>query len=105
MLRVIRRAGSCLKEFLGEFVGEVVLTVAACLVVAGLALAFVRGWQRGPLVTGGVGGALLLLLVYGGWELLCPSRPGRRGPLAGAATAAFVLAVLLLVHGWPCDCL
>src|SRR5690348_9918465 len=61
-------------------VGEAVLTVVACLTVLGLALASVRGWGRSPLVTGGVGGAVLVFLGHGGRELLRPTRPGRRGP-------------------------
>jgi hypothetical protein len=34
VLRVIRGVGSFLKELLGELIGEVVLTVIACLAVA-----------------------------------------------------------------------
>ncbi|MFD5267486.1 hypothetical protein [Streptomyces sp. NPDC058335] len=96
--------GSFLKELLGELVGEVVLMVIACLAVAGLALAFVWGWEHSPLVTGGVGGALLAFLVYGGWELLRPSRPGRRGRLAGAAAATFAVAAVFITYAWSCNC-
>jgi lipopolysaccharide export LptBFGC system permease protein LptF len=71
--RVIRRVGSFLKELLRELAGEVVLTVVACLAVAGLAL----GMERSPLGTGGVGGGLLAFLGYGGCELLIP--PGQDG--------------------------
>ncbi|MFF3654176.1 hypothetical protein [Streptomyces olivochromogenes] len=82
---------------LEELAGEVVLTVVACLAVAGLGLAFVRGWESSPLITGGVGGALLVFLGYGGWELLRPARAGRRGRLAG-------VAALFVSYAWPCTC-
>lgn len=52
VLRVIRGIGSFLRDLLGELAGEVVLTLVACLAVVGLALAFVWGWERSPLVTG-----------------------------------------------------
>ncbi|MER6560784.1 hypothetical protein ABT300_24245 [Streptomyces sp. NPDC001027] len=104
MLRVIRGVGSLLKEFLEELVGEVLLTIIACVTVAGLAVAFVWGWERSPLVTGGAGGALLAFLVYGGWELLRPSKPGRRGRLAGAAAATFTVAIVFIAYAWSCTC-
>ncbi|MPY31566.1 hypothetical protein FNH09_09825 [Streptomyces adustus] len=96
--------GSFLKESLVELVGEVVLKVIACLTVGGLALAFVWGWERSPLVTGGLGGALLAFLGYGGWELVRPARPGRRGRLAGVAAATFAVAALLVAYAWSCKC-
>jgi len=101
---VIRGVGSFLKELLGELAGEVALTVTACLAVAGLALAFVWGWERSPLVTGGVGGALLASLSYGVWELLRPARPGRSGRLAGVAAATFAVAALFVAYAWSCNC-
>jgi hypothetical protein len=101
---VIRGVGSFLREFLGELAGEVVLTVVSCLAVLGLALAFVWGWERSPLLTVGVGGAVLAFLGYGGWELLRPARPGRRGRLAGAAGATFALAAVLIGYASSCGC-
>ncbi|WP_371646617.1 hypothetical protein [Streptomyces mirabilis] len=89
---------------LEELAGEFLLTVVACLAVAGLALAFVRGSESSPLITGGVGGALLVFLGYGGWELLRPARPGRRGRLAGVAAATFAVAALFVAYAWPCTC-
>ncbi|MFJ9537109.1 hypothetical protein ACIRPX_07625 [Streptomyces sp. NPDC101225] len=96
--------GSFLKELLAEIVGEVVLSVIACIALAGLALAFVWGWGRSPLVTGGLGGALLAFLGYGGWELRRPARPGRRGRLAGVAAATFAVAALFVAYAWSCNC-
>ncbi|MFB7336918.1 hypothetical protein ACFC00_35655 [Streptomyces adustus] len=96
--------GSFLKESLVEFAGEVVLKVIACLVVGGLALVFVWGWDRSPLVTGGTGGALLVFLGYGGWELVRPVRPGRRGRLAGVAAATFAVAAFFVAYAWSCKC-
>ncbi|WP_157839923.1 hypothetical protein [Streptomyces megasporus] len=102
--RVIRGIGSFSREFLGEFIGEAVLTVVACLTVLGLALVFVWGWERGPLVTGGAGGAALVFLGYGGWELLRPARPGRRGRLAGVAGIAFTVAAVFVGYASSCGC-
>lgn len=104
VLRVIRGVGSFLRELLGELLGEAALTVVACLAVAGLALAFVWGWERSSLVTGGVGGALLAFLGYGGWELLRSPKPGRSGRLAGVAAATFAVAALLIAYAWSCNC-
>ncbi|MFE7167115.1 hypothetical protein [Streptomyces sp. NPDC057616] len=101
---MIRGVGSFLKELLGELTGEVVLTVIACLALAGLALAFVWGWERSPLITGGIGGALLAFLGYGGWELLRLARPGRRGRLAGVAATTFAVAALFVTYAWSCNC-
>ncbi|MET7784047.1 hypothetical protein ABZU94_39450 [Streptomyces mirabilis] len=101
---MIRGVGSFLKELLEELVGEAVLTVLACLAVVGLALGFVWGWERSPLVTGGVGGAALALLGHGGWELLRPARPGRRGRLAGVAAATFAVAAAFIAYAWSCTC-
>jgi len=101
---VIRSVGSFLRELLEEFVGEAVLTVVACLAVLGLALAFVWGWGRSPLATGGAGVALLVFLGYGGWELLRPAKPGRRGRLAGAAAGTFAVAALFVVYASSCGC-
>ena len=105
VLRVIRGVGSFLRELLEELVGEVVLTVVACLAVAGLALAFVWGWERSPLVTGVGGGALLAVLGYGGWELLRPTKPGsRHSRLAGVAAARLAVAAVSIVYARSCQC-
>ncbi|MER7683495.1 lysine transporter LysE [Streptomyces sp. NPDC097610] len=101
---MIRGIGSFLKEFLVELVGEAVLTLVACCAVAGLALAFVRGWEHSPPLTEGAGGALLVFLGYGGWELLRPARPGRRGRVAGVAAAAFAVAALFIAYAASCTC-
>ncbi|MCT9106123.1 hypothetical protein N4G69_10855 [Streptomyces mirabilis] len=101
---MIRGIGSFLKELLEELAGEAVLTVVACLAVAGLAWAFVWGWERSPLVTGGASGALLAFLGYGGWELLRPARPGRRGRLAGVAAATFAVVAAFIAYAWSCTC-
>ncbi|MFD5016703.1 hypothetical protein [Streptomyces chartreusis] len=103
-MRVIRGIGSFLNELLMEIAGGVVLTLVACLVLAGLAVAFVWGWGRSPLVAGGVGGALLAFLGYGGWELLRPARPGRRGRLAGAAATTLTVTVVFVVYASSCNC-
>ncbi|MEW2117273.1 hypothetical protein AB0945_19195 [Streptomyces sp. NPDC005474] len=101
---MVRAVGSCLKELLGEIAGELVLPFVVCLAVAGVLLVSYEGWKRGPLVTGGLGGVLLVFLGYGGWELLRPRRPGRRGRLAGAAAAAFAGAALFVFYAWSSGC-
>lgn len=103
-LRVIRGIGSFLKELLEEAVGEVVLTLVACLAVVGLAVAFIWGWERSPLISGSVGGGFLAFLAYGAWELLRPAKPGRRGRLAGAAATTFGVAALLIAYAVSCSC-
>lgn len=104
VLRVVRGVGSFLKELLGELVGEVMLTAVACLAVAGLALAFVWGWERNPLATAGTGGVLLAFLGYGAWELFRPARPGRRGRLAAVAAVTFAVTAVLIAYAWSCNC-
>ncbi|WP_051735459.1 hypothetical protein [Streptomyces sp. NRRL B-3229] len=101
---MIRGVGSFLKELLGEIAGEVVLTVIACLAMAGVALAFVWGWERSPLITGGIGSALLAFLGYGGWELFRPAKPGRRQRLAGMTATTFAAAALFFAYTWSCNC-
>ncbi|MFG1665201.1 hypothetical protein [Streptomyces sp. Y7] len=104
MVRVIRGVGSFLKELVEELVGEAVLTLLACVAVLGLALAFIWGWERNSLVTMAVGGPSLAFLGYGAWEFFRPSRPGKRGRLAGAAAATFAVAAGLVAYAWSCDC-
>ncbi|MFJ1873191.1 lysine transporter LysE [Streptomyces sp. KS_5] len=103
-MRVIRGVGSFLNELLMEIAGGVVLSLVACLVLAGLAVAFVWGWGRSPLLAGGVGGALLAFLGYGGRELLRPPKPGRRGRLAGAAATTLTVTVVFVVYATSCNC-
>ncbi|MCX5265292.1 hypothetical protein [Streptomyces sp. NBC_00199] len=97
--------GRVLREFLVEALGELVLTAVACLAVGTTAVAFVWGWERGSLVAGGVGVVLLVFIGYGGWELLRPPKPGRRGRLAGVAAATTTVAALLFAYAWSCGCL
>lgn len=47
---------------------------------------------------------MLAFLGYGGWELLRPARPGRRGRLAGVAAATFAVAALFIAYAWSCTC-
>ncbi|MGW1542976.1 hypothetical protein ACWCPM_22505 [Streptomyces sp. NPDC002309] len=87
-----------------EAVGEAVLTVVSCIAVLGLAMAFFWGWTRNPLAAGGVGGALLAFLAYGGWELMRTPATVRRGRPAGAAAVAFVVAIVIVVYSLDCYC-
>jgi hypothetical protein len=47
---------------------------------------------------------LLAFVGYGGWELLRPARPGRRGRLAGVAAATFAVVTLFIAYTWSCGC-
>ncbi|MFJ4473051.1 hypothetical protein ACIP2X_36940 [Streptomyces sp. NPDC089424] len=88
-----------------EAVVEVVLTVICCLAVAVLVVTFVMGWELNRLAAGGAGGAVLVFLGYGGWELMRSSETTRRpGRLAGAAVVTFVAAVVFVVYGLSCGC-
>jgi hypothetical protein len=102
--RVLRRIGSLSRELAEEAVGELVLSVLACLILSGVVLAFVWGWRRSQLATGGVAGAVLIFLGYGGWELLRPTRPGRHGRLAVVAATVFSGAVVVFVYALNCGC-
>ncbi|WP_105971651.1 hypothetical protein [Streptomyces geranii] len=98
-----------MKELLEELLGEAVVTLLVCFLALSLllvlALAFVWGWGYSPLAAGGVGGAVLVFLAYGGWELLRPAKPGRPGRLARAATATFTVAALFAAYAWTsCNC-
>jgi hypothetical protein len=75
-----------------------------CSILAGLALAFAWGWVRSPLATGGVAGAVLVFLGYGGWELFRPAKPGRRGRLAVVAGGMFSVAVVIFIYAFDCSC-
>lgn len=102
--RVLRGIGSFLRELVEDAVGELVLTVLACSLLAGLALAFAWGWGRDPIATGGVAAAVLVFIGYGGWELLRPTKPGRRGRLAAVAGGVFSVAVVLFLYASSCGC-
>lgn len=104
VLRVIRGVGSFLKELLGELAGEAVLTVIACLAVAGPALA-----SSGD---GSAARSSPAVRVASCWpssataagSCFAPGRPGRRGRPAGAAAAMFAGAALFVACAWSCDC-
>lgn len=103
--RVCRRIGSGVAEFVGEAVLEGLLTIVSCLVLAGLALAFLWGLGHSPVVTGAVTVAAVVFLGYGGWVVLRPAaKRRRRGWLAGAAGAVFTVAVVVAVYGSSCGC-
>jgi hypothetical protein len=91
-------------EFLGEAVLELLLTVAGCVLLAGVVFAFIWGWGRSPLLTGSLGGTVLAFLGYGAWEMFRPARPGRRGRLASAALAGFTAAAVFAFYASSCNC-
>ncbi|MFR9755813.1 lysine transporter LysE [Streptomyces sp. TR06-5] len=102
--RALRRIGSFLRELVGEAAAELVLTVLACIILSGLVLAFALGRRLNPLATGGAAGAVLVFLGYGGWELLRPTKPVRRGRLAVVAGAMFSVAVVVVLYASNCGC-
>ncbi|MEI5033918.1 hypothetical protein RB201_17590 [Streptomyces sp. S1A(2023)] len=98
--RVVRGIRSFVVDLVGETVLEMLLTLVSLCVVAVLASAFIWGWQRSPVLAGGVGGAVVLFLGYGAWEALRPARPGRNRRLAGAASLTFFVAVVIGFYAW-----
>lgn len=102
--RVVRKAGRAVGEFLGEAVLEALLTVVACVLLAGVVFVFLWGWGRSPLLTGGLGGTVLAFLGYGAWEMFRPARSGRRGRLAAAALASFTAAAVFAYFALSCNC-
>ncbi|MET7643068.1 hypothetical protein ABZS83_05370 [Streptomyces sp. NPDC005426] len=95
---------TCVVEFVVETVGELVLTAAACLLLAGLLVLSVWGWQRSPLITGGLAGLLAVFLCYGARELRRPAGTPRKGRLAAAAACTTTAAVVFALYASSCSC-
>lgn len=108
--RVAKRISEFLLETVGEAVAEVILTLLACALLAGLALIVYLSWSFSPRLTVAGAGLLSLFLAHGAWKIFRDPAKGRghRG-LAAATTTGFTLtaatAVFLLLYGAGCGCM
>ncbi|MEU1076016.1 MULTISPECIES: lysine transporter LysE [unclassified Streptomyces] len=102
--------GEFLVETVGEAVGEVILSVVACGLLACLVLLVYLSWSLSPRLTIAGTGVISLFLAHGAWRTFRASEKGRghRG-LAAVTTAAFTLtaitAVFLSAYASNCGCL
>ncbi|MFC8114980.1 lysine transporter LysE [Streptomyces sp. NPDC057305] len=110
----VRRVAKGISEFLletvGEAVAEVILTLLACALLAGLALIVYLSWSFSPRLTVAGAGLLSLFLAHGAWKIFRGPAKGRGyRALAAATTAGFTLtaatAVFLLLYGAGCGCM
>ncbi|MFE2850364.1 lysine transporter LysE [Streptomyces lavendulae] len=110
----VRRAAKGISEFLmetvGEAVAELVLTLLACALLAGLALIVYLSWSFSPRLTVAGAGLFSLFLAHGAWRIFRDPAKGRRQRrLATVTTAVFTLTaatgVFLLLYGTGCGCL
>ncbi|MEV7520344.1 lysine transporter LysE [Streptomyces sp. NPDC091371] len=107
--RIVKGFGEFLVEFVGEAVGELILTLVACALLAGLVLLAYLSWSFSPRLTVAGAGLLGLFLAHGAWRTFRGPAKGRRGRrLAAVTTAGFtvaaVTAVFLLLYGTGCGC-
>ncbi|MFD8026590.1 lysine transporter LysE [Streptomyces lavendulae] len=110
----VRRAAKAISEFLmetvGEAVAELVLTLLACALLAGLTLIVYLSWSFSPRLTVAGAGLFSLFLAHGAWRFFRdPAKGRRRRGLAAVPTAVFTLTaatgVFLLLYGTGCGCL
>ncbi|WP_406367923.1 lysine transporter LysE [Streptomyces sp. NBC_01546] len=110
----VRRAAKAIGEFLmetiGEAVAEVILSLFACALLAGLALIAYLSWSFSPRLTVAGAGLLGLFLAHGAWKTFRdPAKGRRRRGLAAMTTTGFTLtaatAVFLLFYATGCNCL
>ncbi|MCX5610014.1 lysine transporter LysE [Streptomyces sp. NBC_00047] len=109
----VRRAAKAIGEFLmetiGEAVAEVILSLFACALLAGLALIAYLSWSFSPRLTVAGAGLLGLFLAHGAWKTFRAAKGRRRRGLAAMTTTGFTLtaatAVFLLFYATGCNCL
>ncbi|MET7275694.1 lysine transporter LysE [Streptomyces flaveolus] len=109
----IRRAAKGVGEFLidtvGEAVGEVILTLLACLLLGCLVLIAYLSWFASPRLTVTGVGLLCCFLAHGAWQTVRTPAKGRRRGLAAVTAAGFTgaaaTALFLLLYAPGCDCL
>jgi hypothetical protein len=95
--------GGCLDGCLGDAIGEAVLGLLAC----GILAALVYGFVHAPLLTAGVLAPVGVFAGYGGWLMLRRSRRGARigGRVAVAAAVTVVVVVVVASYAVTCSCL
>ncbi|MEU7009824.1 lysine transporter LysE [Streptomyces sp. NPDC046332] len=99
----VRSVAKGVSEFLTETVGEIVLTLLATALLAGLVLAAWWSWSHSPRLTVGGGALLALLVAHGAWaRFRDPAVARRRRGLAAVTSAGFTAvaatAVFLLLY-------
>ncbi|MER8042835.1 lysine transporter LysE [Streptomyces sp. NPDC094032] len=93
-----------LAEFIGDAAVELIVQVLACLLLAGLVALAVWGWSMSPLLTGGAGGALVMVTGYGAWETLRGRARRRKGRLAAVAVVTFSVVAVFGFYALGCGC-
>lgn len=105
----VKGVAEFLTETVGEFVGEVVLSVLACALLAGLVGIAYLSWSVSPRGTLVGAGAFGLLFAHGAWRMYRKSakKRGHRA-LAAVTTTVFVVtcctAAFLLFYASGCSC-
>ncbi|MGG8410462.1 lysine transporter LysE [Streptomyces sp. 12297] len=107
---MLKRIGRFLMETVGEVVLELILTLLACAVLAGLGLIAYVSWSFSPRWTLAGAGLFSFLLAHGAWAFFRkPTKERRRRGLAAVTTAGFTATAatcgFLLLYGTGCDCL
>ena len=103
--RALRAASGVIKEIVLETVGEVVVQVLSCLLLAAFAAGVFWSWQRSRVLASGV----LVLLAIGAVATI--TRWRHPGPLRVRQLGVTLLTVLLLLglwflfYGTNCGCL
>ncbi|ROQ63161.1 hypothetical protein EDD93_5899 [Streptomyces sp. 840.1] len=107
--RTAKGVGDFLSGTVGDAVAEVILSLLACGLLAGLALIGYLNWHSSPRLTIAGVGLLSLFLAHGAWQTFRTPAKGRRRGLAVLTTAGFTLiamtAVFLLLYATGCGCL
>ncbi|MFJ3877216.1 lysine transporter LysE [Streptomyces sp. NPDC090077] len=107
--RAVKAVGDFVIEAAGEFVGELILSLLACALLGGLALAVHLSWSASPRLTVAGAGLLALLFAHGAWRTFRDPAEGSPRGFAAVTAACFTLAAgtagFLLVYGGDCGCL
>jgi hypothetical protein len=107
--RAAKKTSKFVLEFVGETVGELILTVLACALLGLLAFVGYASWSFSPRLTLAGAGLISLFLAHGAWRTFRDPAKGRpRRGLAAVTTAGFTLtaatAVFLLAYAPGCGC-
>ena len=104
----VRRSLRRLAELLVELVGETVLAVLACALLALVGGSLAWGWNHAPRSTMALGCAVSAVVTYGGWQALRGGwgAHGSRGLWTSLAVAVFAaVAFWLLYVVTYCSCM
>ncbi|MGZ9928729.1 lysine transporter LysE [Streptomyces sp. NC-S4] len=105
----LKGIGEFLIEWVGEAVGEVILSLFACALLGGLVLVAYLSWSFSPRLTIAGAGVLSLFLAHGAWQTFRTPTKGRRRGFAALTAAVFAVtagtAVFLFFYTSGCGCL